>query len=436
MSDNVRRSERFDAYLDLLTEVIGHLDRHEPLRKYCAGLMLPARRKSVEPMAERISPGRVSAEHQSLLHFVGQAPWKDDAVLRVAREWAVPAMVRHGAIEAWIIDDTGIPKKGQHSVGVANQYCGVLGKNHNCQVSVSVSVANDETSLPVAHRLYLPKAWVEDAHRRKKTKVPDDIGFATKPEIALTLVDGLLDEEPEVPRGTVLADPGYGDSFAFRQGLTNRGLPYVVGVSETISVWAPGKEPLPPSPQSGRRGGRPQTRVQRTDKHHPMSAKKLALSLPATAWQTVTWREGTDGDKTSRFARLRVRPAHDDRKRSEPHPEEWLLFEWPEGAAAPAKYWLSTEDKDISLKELVRKAKLRWRIERDYQELKQEVGFGDYQGRGWRGFHHHITLCIAAYAFLLAERAGLSPRKPRLQPPVEVPPLPRGFRPRGSPRPA
>jgi len=152
MSDNVRRSERFDAYLDQLADVIGHLDRHEPLRKYCAGLMLPARRKSVEPMAERISPGRVGAEHQSLLHFVGQAPWKDDAVLRVAREYAQPAMVEHGPIEAWIIDDTGIPKSGRHSVGVANQYCGVLGKNHNCQVSVSVSVATDETSLPVAHR--------------------------------------------------------------------------------------------------------------------------------------------------------------------------------------------------------------------------------------------------------------------------------------------
>lgn len=435
MSDNVRRSERFDAYLDELAEVIGHLDRHEPLRKYCAGLMLPARRKSVEPMAERISPGRVGAEHQSLLHFVGQAPWKDDAVLRVAREYALPAMVEHGPIQAWIIDDTGIPKSGRHSVGVANQYCGVLGKNHNCQVSVSVSVANDETSLPVAHRLYLPKSWVEDAHRRKKTKVPDEIGFATKPEIALTLVDRLLDEDPEVPRGTVLADPGYGDSSAFRQGLTARGLSYVVGVSETISVWPPGKEPLPPAPHSGRRG-RPQTRVQSTAEHHPVSAKKLALSLPAEDWQMVTWREGTRGDKTGRFARFRVRPGRGDRRRSEPRPKEWLLVEWPEGESAPTKYWLSTEAEHITLEELVRKAKLRWRIERDYQDLKQEVGFGHYEGRGWRGFHHHTTLCIAAYAFLVAERARLSPPDAPKQPPVEAPPLPEGFRRRGAPAPS
>ncbi len=433
MSENVQRSKRLDKFLDRLVQVIGHADRHGPLRKYCTGLLLPDGRKSVEPMAERISPGRVSAEHQSMLHFVGQAPWKDDAVLREVREYALPTMLNHGPIDAWIIDDTGLPKKGKHSVGVANQYCGVLGKNHNCQVSVSVSVANDETSLPVAHRLYLPKSWAEDAERRKKAKVPEDIEFATKPEIALKLVDKLLDEDPMVPRGTVLADPGYGDSSAFRQGLTDRGLPYVVGVSETISVWPPGKKPLPPKPQSGRRGGRPQTRLQHSAEHHPVSAKELAMSLPPEAWHTVTWREGTDGDKTSRFARARVRPARNDRKRSEPRPEEWLLIEWPEDAAAPTKYWLSTEDEDITLTELVRKAKLRWRIERDHQELKQEVGFGHYEGRGWRGFHHHTTLCIAAYAFLLAERARLSPPGARAQPPVQAPPLPEGFRRRGAP---
>lgn len=431
MSEEIRRSENFDAYLDLLAEVIGHADRHGPLRKCCGGLLLPGSRKSVEPIAARVSPTRVSAEHQSLLHFVGQSTWSGEAVLRASREYAIPLMEEHGPVDAWIIDDTGNPKKGKHSVGVANQYCGVLGKNHNCQVTVTLSVANDSASLPVAHRLYLPKQWAEDLERRRKAKVPEDIAFATKPEIALELVNRQLEEQPNVHPGIVLADPGYGDSFDFRHGLTERGLRYVVGVSETTSVWPPGQAPLPPAPYSGR--GRRPTVLRRTAEHHPVSARELALSLPTETWTTVTWREGTQGDKVGRFAALRVRPAHRDHLRTEPHPVEWLLIEWPEGKEAPTKYWLSTEDEDIALEELVRKAKLRWRIERDYQDLKQEVGFGHYEGRGWRGFHHHTTLCIAAYAFLIAERARLSPPQAQGVSAVEVPALPAGYRPRGSP---
>lgn len=430
MSDGIKRSERFDEFVQRLVEVIGHADRQQPLRKYCTGLILPGLRKSVEPMAARISPSRVSAEHQSLLHFVGQAPWDDQAVLRATREYALPCMREHGPISAWIIDDSGVPKKGKHSVGVANQYCGVLGKNANCQVSVSLSLANDETSLPVAHRLYLPASWAEAPERRKKTKVPDEIAFATKPEIALALVDELLQDEPEVPRGTVLADPGYGDGFGFRKGIADRGLRYIAGVSGTISVWPPGKAPLPPAPYSGK--GRRSTRLRRTAEHQPQSAKDVALSLPETAWEKVTWREGAKGPKTSRFAALRVRPAHRDNFLEKPHPVEWLLVEWPEGEEAPAKYWMSNEDENYDLKELIRMAKLRWRIERDYQDLKQEVGFGHYEGRGWRGFHHHLTLCIAAYAFLLVERARLSPPDLDDAPAVKVPALPQDYRPRGS----
>ena len=353
--------------------------------------------------------------------------------LRVARQWALPEMERHGPIDVWIIDESGIPKKGKCSVGVANQYCGQLGKNANSQVMVSVSVANDEASLPVAHRLYLPQAWADDPKRRKDAHVPEDAVFARKWEIALDLIDGLLAEEPEVPRGTVAADAVYGDCFAFRNGLTKRGVPYAVHVSKTTLVWPQGKRPQP-AEYSGK--GRPEKGLRRTKEHQPVSVLDLARSLPERKWTAVTWREGTDGDQTSRFAALRVRPARKEGRQEQLLPQEWLLIEWPEGEDEPTRYWLSTEDKDIPRIELIRKAKLRWRIERDYQDLKQELGFGDYQGRGWRGFHHHITLCIAAYAFLLAERAGLSPRKPRTQPPVEVPPLPRGFRPRGSPRPA
>jgi len=432
MDEKIRRSERFGQFVDQLAAVIGHADRHQPLSHYCTGLLVPGRRKSVEPMAARICPSRVSAEHQSLLHFVGQSPWSDEAVLRVTRQYALPVMERHGPVEALIVDDTSIPKKGKHSVGVANQYCGVLGKNHNCQVAVSVSVANQSASLPVAHRLYLPKSWASDSERRRKTKVPDDVGFATKWQIALSLIDDLLrDEEAKVPRECVLADAGYGDCLEFREGLTQRGLTYVVGVSKTTTVWPPGTGPLPAPPYSGR--GRPPTRPRRNKEQQPTNALDLARSLPEQAWQTVAWRGGSDGDKSGRFAALRVRPAHVKRERKGALPEQWLLVEWPQGDDEPAKYWLSTQPADIALDDLVRKAKLRWQIERDYQELKQEVGFGHYEGRGWRGFHHHLTLCIAAYAFVLAERARLSPPDPRRAPPVEVPPLPRGFRPRGSP---
>ncbi len=430
MSEEIGRSKRLDEFLDRLVPVIGHADRHEPLRKYCTGLLLDGKNKSVEPMAARLSPSRVSAEHQSLLHFVGQARWSDEAVLREVVDFAVPAVEGHGPIEAWIIDDTGMPKKGKFSVGVANQYCGVLGKNHNCQVLVTLSLANETASLPMAHQLYLPESWANDLPRRRKAKVPDEVQFAKKWEIALDLIDRSLAAERAIPRGTVLADPGYGDCFLFRSGLTDRGLTYIVGVSKTTHVWRPGEEPLPPLPYSGK--GRPPKGFRRTKEHRPVTANELAHALPEDAWHAVTWRQGTQGDQTSRFAAVRVRLGRRDGRSDLLLPEQWLLIEWPEDDTEPTKYWLSTEREDLPLAELVRRAKLRWRIERDYQELKQEVGLGDYQGRGWVGFHHHVTLCIAAYGFLLAERARIPPPQHGRESAVNVPPLPQGFRPRGS----
>jgi SRSO17 transposase len=218
-----------------------------------------------------------------------------------------------------------------------------------------------------------------------------------------------------------------------RPAVTERRLVYVVGISKTTQAWPPGKAPEPPPHYSG--NGRPPQRSRRTKSNAPTTVLELARSLPPESWQLVRWREGSDGDMSGRFAALRVRPARRDGRYEIELPEEWLLIEWPEGEPEPSKYWFSTLDSGLSTSKLVRQAKLRWRIERDYQELKQEVGFGDYQGRGWRGFHHHITLCIAAYAFLLAERARLSPPVHKAQPPVQVPPLPEGFRHRGSPRP-
>lgn len=419
--------QRFGAYVDRLAGVLGHRDRHEPLRAYVTGLCVPGERKSMEPMAARIDPRHVGARHQSLQHFIADAPWDPTAVLRVAREWLLAPMVRHGPVAAWIVDDTAFPKKGQHSVGVARQYCGVLGKQDNCQVAVSVSVANDAVSLPVAYQLYLPESWASDRPRRRAVGVPDDVPFQPKWQIALGQLRAVLAEG--VPRAPVVADAGYGDATAFREALTALGLAYAVGVKKETTAWPPGEAPRPPTPWTGR--GRPPTLLRRTATHTPQSLKELALALPPTAWRTVRWREGTRGAMRSRFARLRVRPAHRDEERTEARPEEWLLIEWPRDAAEPTKYWLSTLPATTPLPPLVRLAKLRWRIERDYQELKDELGLDHFEGRGWRGFHHHGALCIAAYAFLAAERARLSPPAPLSF--LDAPRLPKGFTPRGAP---
>jgi SRSO17 transposase len=301
-------------------------------------LLLPGARKSIEPMAARVEPGRVQAAQQSLHHFVAQADWSDAAVLTAVRAHVLPLIEQRGPIRGWVVDDTGVPKKGTHSAGVTRPYCGQLGKQDNCRVAVTLSLAADHASLPVAHRLYLPQSWADDQIR---------------------------------------------------------------------PPWPPGSEPLPPKPWTGR--GRRPSLMRRDADHKPMSAKQIACDLPKQAWRRVTWREGSNAPLASRFAAVRVRPAHRDYWRSAPRPEEWLLIEWPKGEAEPAKYWLATLPETTKLRALVNLAKLRWRIERDYQDLKQELGLGHYEGRGWRGFHHHATLCIAAYGFLLAGRAAIPP---------------------------
>jgi len=418
---------RFSSYVEGLAGVIGHADRVNPLRDYCTGLILPCERKSVEPMAAVTAPARTAAQHQSLLHFVGQASWSDEKVLAKVCESALPAMQRHGPIEAWIIDDTGFPKKGKHSVGVARQYCGQLGKQDNCQAAVSLSIANRDASLPVRYRLYLPQEWAADAARRRKAHVPEEIVFKTKPEIALDQLRWAC--EAGLPRGVVLLDAGYGNHTILRTEIGALGLGYAAGILSNTSVWAPGTEPLPPRRWSGR--GRRPTRLRRSAKNKPVSVKDVAFSLLTRAWRTIGWREGSAERLTSRFARVRVRAAH----RDERHDEEWLLIEWPKGEKEPTKYWLSTLPADISFERLVDLAKLRWRIERDYQELKQELGLGHFEGRGWRGFHHHATLCIAAYGFLISERQTIPPSRPRLPAWLAQFELPADYRPRGATNP-
>ena len=397
-------SERFSVYLDELASVIGHAARIDPLRDYCTGLLLPGDRKSVEPMAAITAPARVSAQHQALLHFVAQGGWSDETVLAKVRELVLPEIERHGPIEAWIIDDTGFPKNGPHSVGVTHQYCGQLGKQANCQAAVSLSIANHHASLPVAYRLYLPGSWAHDQERRHKAGIPHEIDFMTKPKIAMRQLEWAC--AANLPRGVVLMDSAYGTDLSLRTGATALGLRYAAAVWARTRVCGT------------RRGAIPQT------------AGELAAKLPKRRWKTITWREGVAEPLSSRFARARVRACGENTQENQL--PEWLLIEWPIDETEPMKFWLSTLPEKISFLRMIDITKMRWRIERDYLELKQEVGLGHFEGRGWRGFHHHATLCIAAYGFLVSERGAFSPSGPRSRDLGPGPALPASWRPRGS----
>jgi SRSO17 transposase len=271
---------RFSAYVEGLVGAIGHADRAVPLRDYCLGLLMPGDRKSVEPMAAVTAPARVAAQHQSLLHFVGNAPWSDERVLARVRELILPSIERNGPIEAWIIDDTGFPKKGRHSVGVARQYCGQLGKRDNCQIAVSLSLANHAASLPIAWRLYLPLEWTADTERCAAAGIPETVGFLTKPELALEQIQAAC--AAGLPRGVVLMDAGYGANTWLREEIGALGLSYVAGIPPQTSVWPPGTAPLPPLPWSGRG---PKL-MRRDSEHHPVSVRALELDLPQAGWRT------------------------------------------------------------------------------------------------------------------------------------------------------
>jgi len=423
--------QMFQDYLGSIATAVSHADRSGPLGEYLTGLLLPIERKSVEPMAAMLEPHHTSTTHQRLHHFVSKSAWSDEGLLQAVRRWALPQITAHDDLKVWIIDDTGFPKKGRHSVGVSRQYCGQLGKQDNCQVAVSLSVAGERVSLPAGYRLYLPQEWAKERTRRSAAGIPQEVEFETKPEIALGLIGAACAEE--IPRGVVLADAGYGNDTAFRQGLSELKLAYAVGIQKVVTVWAPGTGPLDVPAYRGK--GRPPTRLRRDAAHTPQSVRELALALERREWRTIAWREGVAGQLKSRFARVRVRVAHRDTSQSTPRDPEWLVVEWPAGESEPTKYWLSTMPADVAFTELIRTIKMRWRIERDYQELKQELGLGHYEGRGWRGFHHHASLCIAAYAFLLCARLTFSPSGiARTLFPAAG--LPEGFRPRGAPAPS
>lgn len=412
--------QRFEKYCESIIEALAHADRRQPAEWYLKGLMLPGERKSVEPMAARVHPQNVRSAHQSMHHLVADAQWSDRAVLAVVARQVVPELLKQEQGCWWIVDDTAHVKKGRHSVGVARQYCGRLGKTENCQVAVSLSLANEAGSVPLAYQLYLPQEWAKDAKRRKRAGVPQELRFQTKGEIARAQIAAAL--AAGMPRGIVLADAAYGDETDFRDWLVEQRLDYVLGVRANTTVWWGRHQPAKVAQSPGR--GRQRTRLLRDARHQPIGVLELARELPAKSWHHLIWREGTAETLSSRFARLRVRAAHRDRARD----PQWLLIEWPTQAPEPTHYWLSTLSEALSFQALVAQAKGRWRIERDYEELKSELGLSHYEGRNWRGFHHHGTLCIAAYGFLMRERLGGKKNAVRFT----LPALPKGFRPRGA----
>lgn len=413
---------RFEQYCDAMVSTLGHADREQPGRWYLKGLVLPGGRKSVEPMAARVQPDRVRSAHQSMHHLVADAQWSDETMLSAVAKQVLPKLINEGDPVIWIVDDTGFPKKGRHSVGVAHQYCGQTGKQDNCRVAVTLSIATRQGSLPVGYRLYLPREWTEDAPRCRAVGVPEDVVFATKPQLAWQQIEAAL--AAGYPRGPVLADAAYGDETAWRERLAQHGLRYALGVRPATTVWWGEHQPAAaPTPKAG--SGRPQRKLQRDASHQPIAVADLARALPAASWRSVSWRQGVSGPLRSRFARVRVRAAHRDLPRA----EEWLIIEWARDADEPAHYWFSNLPSDMRWPEMVEVVMGRWRIERDYEELKQELGLGHFEGRNWRGFHHHASLCVAAYGFLMLERlSGAKKNSARLKAPT----VPADFRPRGA----
>ena len=377
---------RLMAYFDRIGDVLGRKDRRESFAVYALGIFGDGERKSIEPIAARAcaDPARADAEHQRLLHFAVDSPWSDQGVRRAAARYAVDAMTEHSPIDSWIIDDTGFLKQGTHSVGVQRQYTGSAGKITNCQVGVSLTVATETEQLPIDFSLYLPESWTEDSTRRKEARIPDDVPFAMKSELALGMIRSALDAQ--VPPGIVLADAAYGTSRDFRKGIREMGLHYAVAVEARTTVMVYDK--------LGRR------------RDEIIGVGALAHRIESQGgFRRCTWRHGTKQDLSARFALRRVVPAYDGGHGIEKRESLWLLIEWRDGEDEPANHFVCSLPGPMTKKQLVQIVMQRWRTERAYQDLKGELGLDHYEGRRFPGWHHHVSVVLCCYAFVVAERA-------------------------------
>lgn len=371
---------RFNTYLDEIGTLLRDKRQRASFAIYSAGLLSDGERKSMEPIAARAiaDPELVPAMHQKLIHFTTSAAWKDAPIRQMAARYAIGEMERTEVISTWIIDDTGFLKQGRHSPGVQRQYTGSAGKRANCQIGVSLVLANSHADIPVDFKLYIPQSWADDRDRCNDAHIPDDVGYSPKWQLALDMIESALDAD--LPRGVVLGDSGYGHTYAFRDKLDSLGLKYAVDVKSTTVVRRVGR--------GGRLG-------------KPMSVKKLGRRLKSK-FKKSTWREGTKVSLQSRFTRVRVVVGSDDYKDRQP---QWLLIEWPPNEDGPDHFVLSTLPKSMSLKKMLNIVKSRWRIERSYEDLKGQLGLDHYEGRSFIGWHHHVTVALVCYAFLVAERA-------------------------------
>jgi SRSO17 transposase len=403
--NQLRKLDReLTSFLDEMITGMGRPERRSAMGHYITGLLLDGERKSIQPLAARLvkDPLEADAMRQRLQDCVSLSPWSDEELfhrLAAKLDRELPG------IEALVVDDTGFAKKGEYSVGVARQYSGTLGRTDNCQVATSLHLAGEKGSGCIGFRLYLGKEWMNDRERCQRAGVPDGVEFKKKWEIALDLIDTAL--AWGIEKRPVLADGGYGEIPEFREGLSERGIPYAVGVPGNHLIWPPDTDPRPPKPTG--KAGRPAMRWRDGDAA-PIKIAKLVEGIPRERYKTVTWREGTRGKMTSKFLAYRVRPAEGHTKGKLPAEEQWLLCEWPSADKEP-KFHLATLPAHFSLRALVRVTKLRWRVERDYQDLKGEIGLDHFEGRTWRGFHHHATLCAVAHGFLALRRALFPPEQ-------------------------
>lgn len=389
---------RMRAYFDRIGHVLGNVTRRDSFAMYALGLMGDAERKSVEPIVARFctEPHRMDAMHQSLLHFTTDARWDDRAVRRTAAEYALDALTQREAVQAWIIDDTGFLKKGSHSVGVQHQYTGSAGKVTNCQIGVSLSIATATEHLPIDFELYLPKTWTDDEARRREARIPDDVNFQTKPQLALDMIQRAM--AASIPPGVVLADAAYGSDRKFRESIRALGLHYAVGVDPRTVVWVLNKDEKP----SGK----------------PRSVRDLAIK--GATFRRCTWRSGTNDDLAARFAVMRVVPAYDDHSSGTSTAKGLaarrehlsLVIEWREGESEPANYFFASVPWQTKT-ELIRLLMQRWRTERAYEDLKGELGLDHFEGRRYSGWHHHVSVALSCYAFIIAERVRHFPPSAR-----------------------
>jgi SRSO17 transposase len=371
---------------------LGRREQKESYALYAHGILADGERKSVEPIAARATgsgdandtPEGVLCERTQarLLNFLRDSPWDDRSVRREAARYAIEALEKQEPITTWIVDDTGFPKQGKHSVGVQRQYTGTLGKIGNCQIGVSLTVATKHEHVPIDFALYMPKSWTDDAARREKARVPVDLVFRTKPELALDLITRAV--EDKIPGDIVLVDAAYGGSSEFRNTVRMFGLDLGVAVGASTKVWSLDK--------GGRRHG------------DPLSAQDLGVEIGRRAFRRLTWRVGPGGKLSSRFAFRRVKVAHDDGTDAGDREPMWLVMEWLEGETKPTKFVLTTLPRRMSKKAIVRIIKERWRTERAYEELKGELGLDHFEGRSFPGWHHHVSVVLSCYAFIVSER--------------------------------